>query len=207
MKRLQWMTMAIGVASILMMEACNILSIVKLRPTATQLPGLPYCDVDHAGLCVVSFGTDINDRMLVNLVKPDSSYPDFYLKISHIDATSVYECQSIVNTPTSVYCTGDLTPLGDPVDIEVYSTDKNRLIASGTLLIAAFAHSTQIVVSVTDTGTPTEGIPVTTAPTTFEIFTTVPPATQALPTTPVILPTLSTPTRTKTPTTVAYPNP
>jgi hypothetical protein len=205
------MTCAIGVASILVVGACNILSIIKPQPTATSLPRLSNCDTGASVLCVVSFGTDINNQMLINFIKPTPSFPDFYLKIQHLDTIATYECRTVENTPTSIYCMGDRTPLGDPVDIEVYSKATNLLIARGTLVIAAFALPTQIVVSVTPSGTPTEVFPVTSAPTIFEIFTTVPPATQPYSTSTQVFSTptqrLSTPTRTKTPTLPAYPNP
>jgi hypothetical protein len=45
---------------------------------------------------------------------------------------------------TVVHCTGVRTPLGETIDIEVYTTDEDKLIARGTFLVSAIAIPTPI---------------------------------------------------------------
>jgi hypothetical protein len=207
MKRCQWTSSAIVITIMLVSGACNLFSFTKLQTTPRPVIDIPYCDVDHSTLCIVSFGIDINNRMLVNFVKPDPSFPNFYLKIQHADITGTYECQTVKDTPTSIYCSGDRTPLGDPVNIEVYSSDKDQLIARGTFLIAAFALPTQIIVSPTatslDTATATVPANSTITPTLRSANTALSTPTSLIRGTPTKT---GIPTKTKTPI-PGYPNP
>ncbi|MDO9302619.1 MAG: hypothetical protein Q7T89_14625, partial [Anaerolineales bacterium] len=69
--------------------------------------------------------------------------------------------------PTSAHCTGIRTPLGETIDIEVYTTDGDKLIGRGTFLVSAIALSTPISLP-SETSTeevPTEEIPTEEIPT------------------------------------------
>ena len=140
------------------------------------------CDVDASGLCVVSFGVDNVNRMVINFQLPNANFAEFYVKAHHGEEVSVYPCQVVVDVPTSVYCTGARTPLGEAIDIEVYTTNGDVLIARGTLIVSAVALPTTINVTISPTGgatTPTG--------------TVILPATEFVDSTPTFGPT-STPT-------------
>ena len=98
---------------------------------------ITLCDVDARNLCIVTFGTDNTDRMVINFQLPNANYPAFYVKGFNKGTENTYECRAAEALPTSVYCTGVRTPLGEAIDIEVYTTDGDQLMARGTFIISA----------------------------------------------------------------------
>jgi hypothetical protein len=159
------------------------------------------CDEDASGLCIVTFGANNLNRMVIHFQLPDADYVPFYVKATNRGTVSVYTCEvekvEVVETevagtetvgteaagtetvgteaagtevagtqaveteiveipPTSIYCTGVRTPLGETIDLEVYTTDGDQLIARGTFLVSAIALPTPINVP---SETPTEEIP------------------------------------------------
>jgi hypothetical protein len=119
------------------------------------------CDENASGLCVVNFGANKLNRMVINLQLPDAAFPTFYIKAANRENVSVYSCEIAESVPASAYCTGVRTPLGETINIEVYTTDGDTLVARGTFLVSAIALSTPI-------SQPTE------APTEEEIPTSIP---------------------------------
>jgi hypothetical protein len=113
------------------------------------------CDESASDLCVVSFGANNINRMVINFQLPSADYISFYIKATNRETVSVYACEVDESTPTSAYCTGVRTPLGETIDIEVYSTDEDILIARGTFLVSAIALSTPISLPA-DTAVPTD---------------------------------------------------
>jgi len=158
------------------------------------------CDEDASDLCVVTFGANNLNRMVIHFQAPSADYVPFYVKADNRGSVSVYTCEASgaeisgigvsetevsgtevsetevsgtevsgtevngtevsgtevsgtevsgteVNQesqPISIYCTGVRTPLGETIDIEVYTTDEDKLIARGTFLVSAIAISTPI---------------------------------------------------------------
>jgi hypothetical protein len=123
----------------------------ETRPTV-EVTTITACDADPSVLCVVSFGVDNLNRMVINFQLPSEDYGSFYVKARHGETVSVYPCQVLESAPTSAFCTGERTPLGEPIEVKVYSTDGDLLIAQGTLIISAVALPT--AVQMTDTPTP-----------------------------------------------------
>ena len=113
------------------------------------------CDMDASGLCVVTFGANHLDRMVVNFQLPDADYPMFYVKASNRGIINVYSCEVIETASTSAYCTGIRTPLGESIDIEVYTTDGDVLIARGTFVVSAIVLSTPVSLSTLESKTET----------------------------------------------------
>ncbi len=150
------------VALIFIMGACSGLQFWKSSSSDQTVPELSTCDSEPSALCIVSFGIDRGNRMLVNMLSPDPSLPSFYLKVQHGETSSRYECRASKNVPTGNYCTGEGVPLGNTVNIEVYSSDKDILLARGTFVIAALALPTLMVVAATPTSgtqTPISDLP------------------------------------------------
>lgn len=102
------------------------------------------CDEDASGLCVVNFGANSLNRMVISFRLPDKEYPLFYAKARNRDTVSVYTCEADDFDATLVRCAGVRTPLGETIDLEIYTTDDDRLIARGTFLVSAIAISTPI---------------------------------------------------------------
>jgi len=128
--------------SVLTMVVQNLLASRENKdPVAVDLT---LCDEDAIGLCVVTFGADNQNLMVIHFQLPDEDYAKFYVKATNRGTTNVYSCETAESTPTIVYCTGVRTPLGETIDIEVYTTDEDKLIARGTFLVSAIALATPI---------------------------------------------------------------
>jgi len=113
-----------------------------------------WCDKDASGLCVVSFGTDNSDRMIINFKLPTFDFPGFYVKGINRDLANVYQCELDSADQNSVHCTGMRTPLGEVIFIEVYSTDSDVMIAQGRFVVSALLVSTPIIAPPASEATP-----------------------------------------------------
>ncbi len=187
--------------------ACSSLPVLKFGPSESadsQTPAeIPYCDANPAVLCIVSFGANSQNRMVINFYKPDLSVPDFYVTVRHRETASVYECRTVEDIPTNIYCGGERIPLEDTIDIEVYSINDDTLIAKGTFVITAYALATAPIVTVIATNLTTS--PVVTPSHPSQTTTSTPVITRT--NTPKVTSTPFTKTPTRTPTTNSYPNP
>jgi len=154
MKKKQFMIIlsAVGLIFLLCWVAAIILVAINLRGLTTKnvepvVINITLCDVKASDLCVVNFGANNLNRMVINFQLPNADYPTFYIKAVNRETVSVYTCEVAEAVPTSAYCTGVRTPLGETINIEAYTTDKNQLIARGSFLVSAIALSTPINVS------------------------------------------------------------
>lgn len=191
--------MILGAAGIVGLLACITLGTLLGRflsererevPPTAIVTDITACDVDDSVLCVVSFGADSVNRMVINFQVPSEDYGDFYVKVRYEETVSVYPCQAVEDIPTSVFCTGERVPLGETIDMQVYSTEGDMLLAQGKLIVAAIALPTAAQMTIT----PTETITSTPGPETPTLEST--PTLEVTPGTP---PTRKTPTRTPTP--------
>jgi hypothetical protein len=82
--------------------------------------------------------------MVIYFRLPGEEYPLFYAKARNRDAVSVYTCEVDHADAKLVRCTGVRTPLGETIELEIYTTDEDKLIARGTFLVSAVAISTPI---------------------------------------------------------------
>ena len=105
---------------------------------------LTLCDEDSSDLCIVTFGADNQNQMVIHFQLPDEDYATFYVKAANRGTTTMYPCEVSEAAPTTVYCTGVRTPLGETIDVEVYTIDNDTLIARGTFLVSAIAVVTPI---------------------------------------------------------------
>jgi hypothetical protein len=102
------------------------------------------CDEGASDLCIVNFGANSLNRMVIHFQLPSEGYAAFYVKATNRETVSVYTCEVDESVPTNAYCTGLRTPLGETIDLEVYTTDEDKLIARGMFLVSAIAISTPI---------------------------------------------------------------
>jgi len=167
------------------------------------VPDLPYCSEDDVKPCVVSFGVDVNDNMIVNILVPDLTYSRFYLKITHNEIENVYKCVRVRASLYSAYCTGKKMSPGMTLHLMLISEKDDTLLAEGNLSIIGLALPTVEIVS----PTPIKEAPATIAPTAepMEEVTETPdfilPTSASTPTPPKPQPSTSTPTQS------SYPNP
>jgi hypothetical protein len=157
---------------------------------------LAYCTEQQVKPCVVSFSLDANDNMLVNILLPDQSFPDFYLTIrrSANESESMYPCQRVKEAVNNAYCTGDIMPPGEMLHLKLISIKDSILLAEGDLSILGLVY-------------PTVGIAVATTvpPATEDFSTETPISTEPFPTEPTEPPVIILPTFPETP--PSYPNP
>lgn len=187
------------IAGVIFVILCVIGTVVLLsrRPDDTvqtvqdvQVLELVYCSEESAKPCIVSFSTDANDNMLVNILLPEMAYPNFYLKIDHGGGESMYNCQRIRQANITAYCAGKKLPPGEVLHLKLVSTRDSIVLAAGDLSIIGLAYPT-VGVAVISQETP--------------IISTEFPTQMVEPFTPTPLPLLILPTSTKTPS--SYPNP
>jgi protein-disulfide isomerase len=150
MKQKRWFIIlgAVGIIFLLIWFAVLTLVVKNLlRSTPSKDPivvNLTLCDEDASDLCVVAFGANPLNLMVINFHLPDADYAAFYLKAANRGDVNMYSCEVSKAASTSVYCTGVRTPLGETIDVEVYSTADDELIARGTFLVSVVARSTPI---------------------------------------------------------------
>lgn len=107
-----------------------------------NVSNLAYCTDEQVKPCVVSFGLNADNNMLVNLLLPDLSFPNFYLKITRGENNILYECQRIAVSPNNAYCIGENVPPGEVLQMMLISTEDNTLLAEGNLSIIGLVFPT-----------------------------------------------------------------
>lgn len=199
MNRKQWLIAAGLVGLLGLVAVICVAALFSSRPEDQgEVAEITLCDDDSARLCIVSFGSDVYGRMLINFLLPDPDIPDFYLKVHHGGTARLFECLDVEGFPENVYCAGPRTPLGEPILIEVYSSGDDLLLARGVFIVSAIALPTNVSVSTTpESPTITPGGPLDTP-------SPLPPPSR----TPFVTDsTTATPLATATSTSESYPNP
>jgi hypothetical protein len=147
-----------GAAGLLVLLAAGFFALTRLFPSGQAGPDevaeITDCDADPTRFCIVSFGSDKNGRMVINFSLPDPGLPEFYVRVHHGGAARRFACRTVADFPQSVYCTGERTPLGETIAIEVLSIEDDALLARGTFVVGAFALPSPLSVSTTP-GPPT----------------------------------------------------
>jgi len=120
---------------------------------------LGYCNSSDLKPCITSFAMDAQSHMLVNLITPRPTYPEFYLTISNAHVENHYECTRLKDVPTNILCTGPQMNPGEPLHFALIATDDERLLAEGTfniigLMLAAPDVESALIKQVTETPTP-----------------------------------------------------
>lgn len=104
---------------------------------ANDAAALYLCDISPRGVCVVNFGSAAPDRMLIHLRRPDPMSGLFAVRGVHRGVTFEYACAVPDKKSFEVYCEGPRTPLGEYLDLEVYSPADGAVLAQGRLLVSA----------------------------------------------------------------------
>lgn len=155
---------------LLILSAMMVAAVVQFvrggepTPTPVKVNDVTLCDLGGGGLCVVSFGADNLNQMVINFHLPQRKYPAFYARVDFGESSEVYSCQVVKEIPTSAYCTGPRTPLGGAIVIKIFRSDNDALIAQGDFVVAAIMLPTLPIPGATveaGAGTPStpEGTP------------------------------------------------
>lgn len=113
------------------------LVVINARKPKDGVLEISQCNENASELCVVTFGLDDQDNMVINFQLSKADYPLFYVKISNRESVNTYSCEVVTAEPTSVFCRGMRTPLGEYIDMEVYAVNGDTLIAQGRFLISS----------------------------------------------------------------------
>ena len=136
---------------------------------------LSYCDSNEVKPCIVSFSVDADNNMLVSLLIPDTSYPNFYLTIGADNVVNNYKCQPVKNFPTNITCTGVQMYPGTALQFTLISLEDATVLAEGKFAIIGLmlpnpnVEATETPLA-TETSEPTESP----TPISLEILTPLP---------------------------------
>lgn len=122
---------------------------------------LGYCSSGEIRPCIVSFSQDGQGGMLVDILVPDSGFPNFYLTIYREMEGYLYECEEVEDLPTNVRCIGREMPPGELMRFTLAAEDDKRVLAEGQFAIIGLLLSTPIAATVETpavTEVPTEDI-------------------------------------------------
>ena len=129
----------------LALAACTIgpfrISIPR-RPTPQPAIDLRWCDQARDVLCVLSFGLEPPNQMVIVLLAAPGLPEDLKAHAAWNGGTGSYRCEGTNPDATLLACTGPLIPLGSSVHIEVMADEGKTLIASGDFVLMALALPT-----------------------------------------------------------------
>jgi hypothetical protein len=132
-------------AGAVFMAACT-LSPLRLFSAGRSTPQPPIelrrCDDVQDVLCLITFGLEPPDEMLILLLTVPGLPEELALAVTRNDEKISFACVTTAQSPTVVYCTGPQIPLGTTVLIEVFAVEEKVLLASGEFTLTAFALPT-----------------------------------------------------------------
>lgn len=112
----------------------------KTSPPATTEPSpiptpaeITYCDISTTNLCLISFGFEDSDNLVITFFVSDPNYRNLTLKVNRDDALT-YECQPVEAFPNRIYCTGPRIELGEMIDLYAYNAG-GKLLARGAFIV------------------------------------------------------------------------
>lgn len=146
MNRRNWIIVGIVILVLIVVGSLFLFNDRSSDTIAPMLDGpvskLAYCTDEQVKPCVVSFSIDVNNQMLVNLLLPDTSLPDFYVQIAQGGSNISYECKRVVAAPNNVYCVGEKLSPGEVLYVTLVSIKDNTLLAGGNLSIIGLSFPT-----------------------------------------------------------------
>jgi hypothetical protein len=136
--RMAYKLLALGVSVFILLALIGGMAIGRaLSEKPEPALKLSYCGAVPGELCVLSFGRDLENNMIISLFVPDRDFPGFYMKVKRAAGESIYECQKNEVAPTNVYCIGESIGLQEKMEIDLVSNEDGRLLAVGKLTLHA----------------------------------------------------------------------
>jgi hypothetical protein len=127
------------------LAACSVSPVRLLRSTEpTDAPPilLARCDADLAVLCLVTFGIEPPDQMLIVLQGSLGLPEELELRVKDGQRELSFSCQPAELSPTTFYCTGPQVSLGSSIGIEVLAVQASTLLARGEFALTGLALPT-----------------------------------------------------------------
>jgi len=126
-----------GISSFIIGQDANVGPVARLR----------YCGAELEELCILSFGRDVDENLVINLYVPDRDFPDFKLNIKRRAGESEYTCEKFAEVPTSVFCYGEMISLQERMEISLISVEDENMLAFGNVILEAILVSGQFPIS------------------------------------------------------------
>ena len=103
-------------------------------PSAASPLNIAYCNTSSADLCLEGFGEEGEAKLLILFKADNPLFNDIYIGIEKDKDEVLFQCLQSQEFPENIYCSGDLFPNGESIQLNVYSKDK-ELIAEGEFTI------------------------------------------------------------------------
>lgn len=122
------------------MAACSFNPLALLGSGRSKSPPilLDRCDRGQVAICLVTFGIEPPDKMLIELLAAASVDGQLDVVVTHKGEDLPFACMAADEGNTLFYCTGKQLPLGSALHIEVYAVQGRALLASGDFQVNAF---------------------------------------------------------------------
>lgn len=130
---------------LLLIAACRIGPLrISSREQPTEQPAvvLRRCDEARDVLCILSFGLEPPDQMVIVLLASPGLPPDLEAHAAWNGDVGSYPCDATNAEGTLFSCRGPLIPLGSTVHIDVAAAASNTVIASGDFALNGIALPT-----------------------------------------------------------------
>ena len=113
-----------------------------------EITKLGYCGSGETRPCIVSFSQDGEGGMLVDILVPDSGFPNFYLTIYRETEGYLYECEEMEDLPNNVRCIGKEMSPGELMQFTLIAEADKRVLAQGQFAIIGLLLSTPVAAAV-----------------------------------------------------------
>lgn len=121
------------------------------------LPGFGYCNTQRVRPCILSFKSNPNGSMVINvLVKP--RFRNFYIKIRDEKNEYVYTCKKPERKSTEAFCTGKAIPVGKTLSFLFILKEGDTTLAEGSFPVIGMALATPYI-AITPTPIPIDRPP------------------------------------------------
>lgn len=96
---------------------------------------ITYCNISSTDLCLEGFGKEGEDNLLILFKADNPVFADIYVGIEKGKDEIVFECIQAQDFSKNVYCSGDIFPNGENIQLNIYAKEDEKLIAKGGFTI------------------------------------------------------------------------
>ena len=138
MKAAIFKMLLITIALLVLITACSSES--KDTPEPTSLPAqtsrtIDYCNNDSTDLCLEGFGEEGDEVLLILLKATNIGFRDIYINVEKDGAEIQFTCASSAGFPENIYCSGNIVPNGENIQLKIYTKENKKLIAEGAFTV------------------------------------------------------------------------
>lgn len=160
-----WIGVGVVVLALISAGVIRLWQFLNPDPTASQrepVVALGYCNASDTRPCIVSFGSDGSQTMLVNVLLPGADYPAVYLTITRGSDSFFYQCTLAKELRDTLVCAGWPMPPGEILPFSLRTVEGDKVIAEGGFAIIGLmlpspaAEATSTLVTETPMAAPTE---------------------------------------------------